>query len=264
MKKLLLLLFLTTQAYSWSTPEPRGYWVTSSDAKTLYGHTEFHGNYKIAQWSIPEDLPGFVEDVTENSHMRVEWDKETKTTSLTLRGNDLPCGDELDGFISPLSMVYSGPVNSYKEITLKLDIYREEYFINNLSCPVTQGGDLVGIVFFNEVSKQILFYQLRFSNVRMNPNMKYWWRNALIQSDGWVSWGYRDQLFTYKASTPEVGEWESYDLNVKRVVKRLIKNKSDMDNRLGNWKIRTMYYGSHIWGDMDMSTKWKNVKITTK
>ncbi len=265
MKKLLLLLLLVSaQAHSWSTPDPRGYWIVSGDAKTLYGYTEFHANYTISQWSIPEELPGFVDGVTENDYLRVDWDKKTQSTSLTLHGAGLPCGEELDGFISPLAMVYSGSLGSVKQISLRVDIFREDFFVNNLACPNTRGGDLLGIVFFNEAKKQLLYYQLRFSNIRMNPDLKYWWRNARLEPNGWTSWGYRDQLFTFRQPAPELGEWTSYELNMTRVLKQLIKKKPGMDHSLKNWRIRSMFYGAHVWGDVDISTRWKNVKITIR
>lgn len=261
MVRLFLLFLLTSPVYSWTTPEPRGFWIVSEDASTLYGSTEFHGNYKIGQWSIPEPLPAFNNNITENDHMRVAWDKETKTTTLTIRGDELPCNDELDGFISPLAMMYSDYLSTYKRIRLHVNIKREDYIINNFSCDTTQGGDILGIIFFNEHSKQKFFYQLRFSNIQMNPNSKYWWRNEMQHSDGWKSWGYRDQLSTYNEPVTDTGVWETYNLNITRIVKQIIKNKAGMDNNLSHWKIRSMFYGSHIWGDMEITTSWKNVRL---
>jgi len=214
---LLIFFFLVGPVYSWTTPDPRGYWIVSEDASTLYGATGFHGNYKIAQWSIPEELPAFRDDITENNYMRVMWDKKLRTTTVTLRGNDLPCNDELDGFISPLAMVYSDSLNKYKRIRLRVSIKREDVFVGSFDCDTTQGGDIIGIILFNEKSKQKLFYQLRFSNIRMNPDIRYWWRKGMQHPDGWVSWGYRDQLSTYDEYVPSVGEWEVYELNITRL-----------------------------------------------
>jgi len=49
-----------------------------------------------------------------------------------------------------------------------------------------------------------------------------------------------------------------------RVLKQLIKKKPGMDHSLKNWRIRSMFYGAHVWGDVDISTRWKNVKITIR
>jgi hypothetical protein len=261
---LLIFFFMASPVYSWTMPEPRGYWIVSEDASTLYGASDFHGNYKIGQWSIPDELPAFENDITENDHMRVVWDKKFRTTTLTLRGNDLPCNDELDGYISPLAMEYSDYLNKYKRIRLHVSIKREDVFISSFGCDITQGGDLVGIIFFNEKSRQKLFYQLRFSNIRMNPDARYWWRNGMRHPDGWVSWGYRDQLRTYDEDVPGVGLWEIYDLNLTRRIKKLIKTRPGMDDDLSHWKIRSVFYGSHIWGDMEISTSWKNVRLIAK
>ena len=260
----LIFFFMAGPVYSWTTPEPRDYWIVSKDASTLYGATDFHGNYKIAQWSIPEELPVFRDNITENDHMRVVWDKQSRTTRLTLRGNDLPCNDELDAYLSPLAMVYSDFLNKYKRIRLFVSIKREDVFVSSFGCDITQGGDLVGIILFNEKSRQKLFYQLRFSNIRMNPDLRYWWRNGMQHPDGWVSWGYRDQLRSYGENAPGVGLWETYDLNLSRRIKKLIKARSGMDHDLSHWKIKSIYHGSHIWGDMEISTSWKNVKLIAR
>ncbi len=264
MARLLLIFIMTSPVYSWTTPEPRGFWIVSKDASTLYGSTDFHGNYKIGQWSIPEQLPAFNNNITENNHMQVMWNNKTNTTTVTLRGNELPCDDELDGFISPLSMAYSNHLSKYKRIRLRVKIRREDYVINSFDCDTTQGGDIIGIVLFNEESKQKLFYQLRFSNIQMDPNIKYWWRNSMQHPDGWLSWGYRDQLSTYNEFIPSLETWETYNLNIGKIIKNIIKNKPGMDNDLSHWKIRNMFYGSHIWGDMEIRTSWKGVRLHAK
>jgi hypothetical protein len=267
MKKIItiLLLLLSPSIFSWETPPVRGYWITSKDASTYYGHTNYHGNWKILQWSIPKELKPFNhKNTTKNKHAVVKWVKDKNYIRMISIGKHLPCGDELDLLQSPLSIEPSKSINLYKELSIIFSIKRifENVYWSN--CDINKGSEVIGLIFKNDKENKVFFYQLGLSDVNYNQVRPVWIRSGAMV-DGKKRWLYDDMLTEHVDNYVSFRKWYSYDLELYDHIINLFKDKIiETEEELDDWKLTGTYLGSRIWGNVKLGAEWSNIKVRLK
>ncbi len=131
-----------------------------------------------------------------------------------------------------------------------------EHVIENYD--LNQGGFLTAVVFRNVDNGNTFFYQLELRPVNKSPS-HYWW--------DWSGpkWGYSDTLLNYGKSIPLIGTRVFYSLDLLPRLKEVLQNASNgIDTDLSHWVSIGSYHGSHVWGNVRLTSVWDSFSLRTK
>jgi hypothetical protein len=91
--------------------------------------------------------------------------------------------------------------------------------------------------------------------------------NASHDASGRIThqtFGYADDFHsTYGQPFMVPGPEQSYAINIVPPVEDVIaKGPNGMDHDPAHWRLAGIYYGNHIWGNVGISSEWKNFNVT--
>jgi hypothetical protein len=146
-----------------------------------------------------------------------------------------------------------------------------------LGCKVNQSQSLVSFVLADTTAKppQTLFYQLGFDQHCL-PKAPPWCQhfqphyfNGGSGGNGGTSFGIDDHLPSYGLGLVTDTRPHTIDIDILPTLERWIRlgttgeapgtkrgQPLQLDTDLSHWRVSGMYFGQHIWGDVDLSTSW--------
>lgn len=260
--------------------------IASLNPKHQYGPTSQSANWNVAQWGIPQDLPGFAKSSagyeSKNPFADVRYQRDG-SVELSQDGTSLPCNNEdkadspheFDLFIQPNSAT-SGypsaepnnirPLAALRRVDLRFTFHVEPYQVVDTACPITQAGATAAVILTNKSKGQTLFYQLspvlsyRYENgVRKPavPTVRYWFFPA-----GPV-FGFNDNVESFSKMETPIGGTAAYAIDLLPRLREVIADGAarGVDQNLSDWKLGGFYAGGLIWGHIKWSSRWSGITL---
>lgn len=265
--------------------QPSGFWLVPSDhSGQLYGSTSPDANWNIAQWHIPEDLPAFSDNSTQNADAAVSLGSYDNEVNFTQMASDLICSTtsspvEFDLFASPNNDNYrnypsaavgvspSANLDTLTDITYSFTVHSQVMTTLDDACELAQGSQVAAVVLSDPTAGQTLFYEVRVERYRVLDGVTttqlpspYWYQTGSPNG----IYGYGDNVTTYGAPAATIGTTESYNLHLLSRLTQLVQqaNTYGMDQNLSDWYIRGAYYGQLCWSHMDIESQWSSFALT--
>lgn len=263
-----------------------------------YNMTGANPAWWVAQWNIPGGkLPPFSRTVQDRA---VILRSEAKESSVTIVQKDgtasyrleqdgayLPCDRQGQPFESDLLMNTFGPdaappahsaylpsspvvLSSLTALYQVANVVVESSVLKTQKrCPISQGTVLLAVVLRNPTAKQTFFYQLSLNLVcgplqsekrrvlcesrQRHPEASYFFASNPFGADDWLP------LITRSW----VGSGTNHlKLDILPRIRELIaKGPEAMDHNPAHWVIGSSFHGQHIWGDLRLSSTWKDVNL---
>ncbi len=272
--------------------QPTGLWLIPDGAnnnRKLYGATSPAANWNVGQWDIPEELPPFKNNHSENEFASVTF--SNSKISLSQNGSHLPCTklfqsgrqlvDEFDLLFAPTTKVYPlypqaflgrRSLQSLKAITLTSTILPTSVQLKDSQCPITWASAGIGVVLTDTSTRQTLFYQLNF--VRYTAAHDHltlallppgWFSTGeSIQSGQLLQYGYGDRLWSSFGKPPiALDVHTTLRLDLLPRIKQVIMEgaRYGMDKDIRNWAVTAGYFGQSVFGHVLFSTTWNSFAL---
>ncbi len=262
-----------------------------SGSKTLYGATGPEGNWTIAQWDIPENLPPFSNGVSSNAFATVKWGND-QSISLEQNGKTLPCEkrfpsgrrmpDEFDLLTGPVGPRYQGYPAAFhiqatslanaKKIILNATLLSGTPHIFDNSCKMGAAVSVTGLVFTNVSAQQTFFYQIDFNYYNVingklvqNTRPPNWFAQGQSHQTGHNGiFGFSDRVWSgYQTPAAAPEENTVYSIDILSRVNALISipSEKNIDHNLGDWKLSGIYFGQSIFGHVEFRTVWSHLRL---
>jgi hypothetical protein len=248
--------------------------------KPLYGDTSGAANWRIAQWNNPSAPLGQFEPYacpttcfaaqSPSAKVLLQISGDTSTFSLEQHGADLPCTQngrprEFDLLASPMHF-RPQPVADFANLTLTLRLTIETAKRSAApACNDNQGQAMAAAVLRNDYTepKQVFFYHLILFRYNVTSSATGWWARGRVRGGGRSQrFGFRDSLSSF--DKPAMPGGNTYDLQLDLLprLKSLIESGMyGMDKDPTHWQMRSAYFGQHIWGKTDLSSRWERVEL---
>jgi hypothetical protein len=146
-------------------------------------------------------------------------------------------------------------------------------------CRVNQGNLMVAVVLRDDSTrpKQILYYELALRTI-CHPGPTYnvcmarrgrsgfWWTGNLVGGPAGNKareYGFRDTLLSYGLAMAGPNSTKKVSLDLLPVLSRLLHSgQHGLDKELSNWRIMSAYFGQNVWGDVGLSSQWKEYGLS--
>jgi hypothetical protein len=279
--------------------DPTGLWIVPSKKgpnqveNKLYGPTSPAANWTVSQWDIPEDLPSFSNNSSQNQYASVLLNSDN-SFRIMQNASLLPCQkifpsgkqlpDEFDLFLGPVSQAFPKykqaflgrrqPLSQLSHAFLNATLQPTLLHLSSADCPVTRAIAGVGVVLTNTATRQTFFYQLNFALYQANGHEMA----AKLLQPGWFftgtntqagkakQFGYGDRVWSsFGVSPAPVNTATSFNLNLLPRIEQLLSegSKYGMDQNLSNWAITGEYYGQSVFGHVEFGSKWSGLSLKT-
>lgn len=259
---------------------PDGFWLAPHVYNhTLYGPSTPNGtnsHWYVAQWNTyAGDLPAFGTygpTATWNDPFDVTWN-DNGWNSLSVRGWNVtqqPCGNELDGFLSPVNSDYPnypqaapGPspaLSSLSDLTHTISFRVNNWYDHDNTCAATQAFAQSSFILSNPSHGQTFYFQIMLFEERMST-APLWWATG---SGG--TYGYTVPITTWGGGMPTqlVHEYD-YSVNMLPQIESAIAYAAShygMDGNLADWKVGGSFNGQAVWGHVELDVQYKNWTLT--
>ena len=259
---------------------------------TLYGGTSSAANWVLAQWDIPDELPPFQNNFTQNEFASARFFPGVGF-ALQQDGTKLPCEkifpsgkklvDEFDLFVSPATHIYPAFPQAFKNDTLPLSKLNHIFLEANLkptsltlvdlTCQISWATASVGIVLSNRTIHQTFFYQINFNlyqadgqSMSLSLRKPDWFSKGISSQTGnRQNFGYGDRVWAdaYNMPPAVIGNVSVFDLNLLPRIEELIAqgNSFGMDQNLSDWAITGAYFGQSVFGHIQFSSEWSGLAL---
>jgi hypothetical protein len=268
-----------------------GFWLAPSNhSGALYGPSDSHANWNVAQWDIPADLPAFKRDISENSYARVailgvgryelaqfaaqlECERRFASKRLLVNEFDLfvsPNGRTTPGFPDAASGEFPN-LAVIRRLRHRIKIEPIELRAGAPGCAVTQGAFISAVVLANDRMKQTLFYQLRLAvlrykdrrmqNLEASPHWFFGGENTQSGSRG--QYGFSDHLSSFGERNCVIGVESAYDIDLLPRLRDVIRAGASkgLDQKFANWVPRGTYHGSLAFGHVEIRSRWSGFSL---
>jgi hypothetical protein len=257
----------------------------------LYGATSPAANWTIGQWDIPQDLPPFSNNVTQNNYASVHYNNVGRFT-LQQNAESLPCtivfpsgkraADEFDLFVGSIPLYetsYPRTLNGEREPLSRLSHVFETatvrpttIHIADAACPVTRAVIGTGIVVTDLKMRQTFFYQISFSIYQADQRKltlaqlqpAWFFTGTNTQAGAPNQFGYGDRVWSsYGVSPATQNNATTFKLDILPRLKQLISQgaRYGMDQNLANWAITGLYYGQSAFGHVSYGSAWSGLSL---
>ncbi len=258
-------------------PPPHG-------APAHYGATAPQAAWVIAQWNIPggklsvfapDGSGAFKADSTE-AHVQVT--PGAGTINFHQTGAVLPCSSsngsprESDLFFAPAGsrLVKLVPLEGLGGLQQQAVVTLQAAVLANAVCKVNLGYAVLAVTLVDRKVQpaQVFFYQLELSQLCQVPagapacpsahsHMYYYGRKNPYGADDYLPLAGRPYLAS--------GETARLSINLlPRLITALQDGPAGIDRDPSHWVVSSAYYGQHIWGKVELSTSWSDVKLTAR
>ncbi len=265
-----------------------------------YSVTGSAPNWFISQWNIPgEKMSPFLRSTTGDStvfeahaaaaSVRIVAAGPATTVTLEQNGAILPCSKadgrprEFDLFISPGKLL--GPAGGAETNSAGLSVSlagadslietaaiapRFARIEQDKGCATNKANDMIALILYDKAVRpaQTFFYQLalnrfcgRASVARTRecagppPSYNFFSNRSPFGAD--------DFLPLVGAPFIRSGEQQSFRVDVLPRLKQIINaGPPNMDHDVSHWVVDGLYAGQHIYGDVVLSTEWRDFQIT--
>ncbi len=273
---------------------PTGLALLSSDhSGRVYGATTARANWDVAQWGIPEDLPGFDSAGTaRNRAALVSFSGNVVTLQQDTSGSPCervyPTGRkqvyEFDLFLQPNKRKVDHLASAARDIsrrisdlsqilhTIRVEPTRMSV-VDNV-CKVTKVGLLTAIVLTNRTSRQTFFYQLRLGQFRLHgtnlspdlPPPGWYFTGQNTQSGRSGEFGFGDDITVMGNKPARLGEPATYRVDLLPRMRALLVagGRYGMDQNLKNWTLSGTYHGTNAFGHVAATTRWSEFSLTAR
>ncbi len=250
-----------------------------------YSKTGLDHLWKIASWGIPKALPPFTQKsyqsnlvfFSKSAAAEVDLVRQPGGASnftLVQNGNGLPCsgnaGSEFDLFASPQSLAEEPSLGVLSSLTVdaRVKIWQ---VAGARACDISQEGTLVSLVLSNSLSRQTLFYQVALSELcGRQPKVRL---QLCVQSTKHPQiyffarrnpYGVDDNLPAFGQTWILDGQSRHLELDLlPHLLKAVLTGPKDLDKTISDWHVTGYYIGSHVWGNMSLSSSWSDLKLTS-
>lgn len=288
-----------TSPYDFSLKEPQD--PPPPGGAMTYAFSGAAPTWSISAWDIPGQKlsPFLVSKVGADTlflsrapEATVTIDRKpdgTESYELHQDGTELPCGPddkarESDLFAGPNGEALKSPdanaflippnqmaLTEMSHLIARATItFRHGDAVPAKGCAVSQGSPLISVIVNNLIAHQTLFYQLALSTVcgpqpAPRAQMCNHWRTQPESS-----FFFTINPFGVDDALPLLGQsWfsnnETRPLNVDvlpRILLFIATGPEPMDHNPKHWVLDNYYNGQHIWGDITMTTIWRDVRLT--
>lgn len=183
---------------------------------------------------------------------------------IAQNGRNLPPGDEFAVFAEAnqphVYPAYRPAGSSSRPLSQMAYLHHTIGFVAKYewvvdSDELNQGGFLSAVVFRNVDNGNRFFYQLELRSVNKPPCQEWWdWSGP--------RWGYSDTITNYGKPIPRLGRRAFYHLDLLPRLKQVLQNASNgIDTDLSHWVVIGTYHGSHIWGNVRLTSVWDSFSL---
>jgi hypothetical protein len=270
----------------------QGFWIrlgpTSAASAVLYGQTSSLGDYIIAQWDNPTNLGNFAAIACPASQTACYsawspdlWAEQRREAGRLIvrlgeRGNNMPCspaaGAELDAFVNaldtqnypsyPPATLSRVGLSTLSKLVLNFTVTPISGDLmpgapaSNCGASVTKAKLLASVTLNNTPSSQTLFYQLGILKFNTADSPGFF---ANVQP-----FGYRDDMRNFGGSGAGISPFltQTFSLDILPQLKSVITNAANgMDTNVANWTTGSVYFGSNLFGGMQVISEWSNLSM---
>lgn len=267
-----------------------------------YANTGPGANWNIASWDIPGGkLPPFTrrqsggtvtwESSAAAASVRIDAvENGTTVLMLSQNGAALPCTTnrgtprESDLFAGPndgrfAPPALSGtpalqkrvPLSDLSQLLVRAQVKIVAHDVPSpKGCEVSQGGALISVVLSNPSRKQTLFYKVKLNNICGPQSIgRSRWCHKFNQrpvSRFYFSrnpFGVDDFLPLSGRAWVAEKQWHDIELDLlPRILTSVQAGPPELDRDLSHWMVSSFYVGQHIWGDVSLTSSWRNMMLT--
>ncbi|HCP10149.1 MAG TPA: hypothetical protein DIT22_05530 [Thermodesulfobacterium commune] len=262
---------------------PEGYNIADPEARPikLYCPSNEKANYRIAQWNNPVALSCWKKEkdalVARSPNLVVKIYNDG-SQELDQNGKNLPCWserlqrwNEFSAHITPNdeSYIYSPTLSDMKKLIYKIKVkLKKQKFLDD-HCSITQGEAFLSLVLKNNISKDVIFYKVRLSNINNRGlKLKPYWYWSKGEGEKAIEekvkiFGFADTIETFGQEFLSVGQERLIEIDLLPRLLEILQDKraEGLDRDPSHWYVSSAYYGQHIWGGVKLKTKWSNFRV---
>jgi hypothetical protein len=244
----------------------------------LYGRAASSAAWHVSQWNKPgRQLPDFSNGQTSDVDMSIAITPLGHIIRQT--GARLSCytgllPTEFDAFIGSNTRTQNPDKTSadmrHNNISLsrlndlsveaKVQLVEEHLLeMRPRPCADNKAIAVIAVVFTNTVNHTTLFYQIVIGRFRLRKSSSFWWAKGVSNR-----FGYNESVLAFGQRALYVGHPAVLKLSILPRILQLIHSPDvKIDSAPSHWTIAGVYFGSSVWGDVSITTRWQEVKLVS-